>query len=330
VGRDGIILFYFFLAAALLFNFQNGFQDSASLVAPVIASRSLPPRTALFVVGMAEFVGPFLFGTAVAATIGAGLLAPGVVTMLALICALGAAIGWNLITWWLGMPSSSSHALVGGMVGAAIASAGWDAVIVGGLLKIVIALLLSPLLGMAAGFLIMRFLLFLCQKATPGVSRVFRVGQIFTSLILALSHSANDAQKTMGVIALGLVIVGWQPSFAVPVWVILVCAGAMALGSSIGAWRLIRTLGARVITVRPIHGFAAQLSGAVVVLGAALLGGQVSSTQVLSSTLMGVGSAERITKVRWETGREMLWAWLITIPICVLAGAALYWVAAIW
>lgn len=323
-----MILLCVFLGAALLFNFLNGFHDSASLVATVIASRSLPPRVALFLVALAEFVGPFLFGTAVAAAIGAGLLAPDVITLAALLCALGAAIGWNLVTWWLGMPSSSSHALVGGMVGAAIASAGWQAVLMVGLIKVIIALLISPLLGMAAGFLVMRLLLFLCRAAPPEINRVFQIGQIFTSLILALGHSANDAQKTMGVITLGLVVAGWQSSFQVPGWVILICAGAIALGSFTGAWRLIRTLGARVITVRPIHGFAAQLSGAIVILGAALLGGPVSSTQVLSSTLMGVGSAERITKVRWQTGREMLWAWVITIPICVLAGAGLYWIFA--
>jgi PiT family inorganic phosphate transporter len=308
-----------------LFDFLNGFHDSANLVATVIASRSLPPRVALLLAAAAEFVGPFLFGTAVAAAIGDGLLAPGVITIPALLCALGAAIGWNLLTWWLGLPASSSHALVGGLVGAAIASAGWHAVVVWGLVKILIALFLSPLLGMGAGFLVMRFLLFLCRRATPDVNRVFRFGQIFTSLILALSHSANDAQKTMGVITLGLVIAGAQNSFHVPVWVVLLSASAIALGSYSGAWRLIRTLGARVITVRPIHGFAAQLSGAAVILGAALLGGPVSSTQVLGSALMGVGSAERITKVRWEAGREMLWAWALTIPVCIGTGAGLFW-----
>jgi inorganic phosphate transporter, PiT family len=319
-------IFLVLLIVALLFDFLNGFHDSANLVATVIASRALPPRVALLLAALAEFAGPFLFGTAVAAAIGDGLLAPGVITIPALLCALGAAIGWNLVTWRLGLPASSSHALIGGLVGAAVASAGWHAVIAWGLIKILAALFLSPLLGIAAGFLVMRLLLFLCRHATPDVNRVFRIGQIFTSLILALSHSANDAQKTMGVITLGLVIAGMQSSFHVPGWVILLSASAIALGSYSGAWRLIRTLGGRVITVRPIHGFAAQLSGAGVILGAALLGGPVSSTQVLGSALMGVGSAERITKVRWEAGREMLWAWMLTIPVCIVLGAGLYWV----
>jgi inorganic phosphate transporter, PiT family len=317
-------ILFLFLVVALFFNFLNGFHDSATLVATVIASRALPPRIALLLAATAEFLGPFLFGTAVAAAIGEGLLAPGVMTLPALLCALGAAISWNLITWWLGQPASSSHALVGGLVGAAVASAGWQAVRAGGLAKILVALFVSPLLGIAAGFLVMKGLLFLCRKATPEVNRVFRIGQVFTSLVLALSHSANDAQKTMGVMTLGLVIAGVQNSFHVPGWVILGCAASIALGSFSGAWRLIRTLGARVITVRPIHGFAAQLSGASVILGAALLGGPVSSTQVLGSALMGVGSAERITKVRWVAGQEMLWAWVLTIPVCVLLGAGLY------
>lgn len=312
------------LILALSFDFLNGFHDSANLAATVIASRALSSRSALALVAAAELAGPFLFGTAVAAVIGDGLLARQALTLTVLLATLGAAILWNLLTWILGLPSSSSHALVGGLIGAAIASAGWQAVQPGGLAKVLLSLLVAPVLGLAAGFLLMHFTLWICRNASPSVNRFFRAGQIFTSMGLALSHSANDAQKTMGVITLGLVILGLQPHFAVPGWVVLLSASALALGSFAGAGRLIRTLGGRVLTVRPIHGFTAQLSGATVILAAAILGGPVSSTQVLGSALLGVGSADRPSRVRWTVGREMLTAWLLTIPVCTLLAGLLY------
>jgi PiT family inorganic phosphate transporter len=227
------------------------------------------------------------------------------------------------VTWYLGLPSSSSHALIGGLLGAALLSGGLEVVRFDGLTKILLALLISPLAGFLAGFLVMRLTLFASQKAHPRVNDVFRRLQALTLIVLALSHGTNDAQKTMGVIAMGLVAGGYLEHFVVPVWVIAASAGSIALGTSLGGWRLIRTLGAKIFRVRPVHGFASQVAGASVILGAALMGGPVSTTQVMSSTIMGVGAAERLNKVRWMVLRDLVVAWVLTIPLtALLAGGA--------
>jgi PiT family inorganic phosphate transporter len=313
------------IAAALIFDFLNGFNDSSSLVATVIASRAMSPRRALTLTAVAEFAGPFLFGVAVANTVGKGLIAPGVVTMPVVLAGVAAAIVWNRITWFIAVPSSSSHALVGGLMGAALLSAGLGAIQLGGLIKILLSLFLSPPLGFLAGFALMRLVLFLAQSATPRINDWFRQAQLFTSIGLALSHGANDSQKTMGVITLGLIASGQIESFDVPLWVVVISAGAIALGTSLGGWRLIRTLGGRIYTIRPVHGFTTHLGATGVILGAALLGGPVSTTQVISSAIMGVGSAERLSKVRWDVAEDMLWAWGLTIPATMLVGAGTLW-----
>ena len=314
------------IAAALLFDFLNGFNDSSSLVATVIASRAMSPRRALTITAVAEFAGPFLFGVAVAHTVGKGLIDPSVVKVPVVLAGVVAAIVWNRITWFLAVPSSSSHALVGGLMGATMLSAGFSAIQRGGLIKILVALFISPPLGFAAGFLLMRLILLLARSATPRVNDWFREGQLLTSVALALSHGANDSQKTMGIITLGLVASGQLKSFDVPLWVIIASAGAIALGTSLGGWRLIRTLGGRIYTIRPVHGFTTHISATCVILGAALLGGPVSTTQVISSAIMGVGSAERLSKVRWDVAEDMLWAWGLTIPTTMLVGAGVLWV----
>jgi PiT family inorganic phosphate transporter len=237
------------------------------------------PRTALVVASVAEFCGPFLFGVAVASTIGTEILDPKAISLGVLMAALGSAIIWDLITWFFGIPSSSSHALIGGMLGAAIANGHLDKIQILGMEKVLIALFVSPLLGVAVGWLLMRFLLFLGRRSSPRINSVFKRGQIFTSIALALSHGTNDAQKTMGVITSALVILGFEKEFVVPWWVVALCAGAISLGISTGGWRIIKTLGAGMYRIRPIHGFAAQATSASIRLGAALLGGPVSSTQ---------------------------------------------------
>lgn len=316
---------------ALVFDFLNGLHDSANIVATVISSRALNPRSALLLTALGEFSGPFLFGVAVAKTVGAGLLDPSAITLQVMIAALLGAIAWNLLTWYWGIPSSSSHALVGGLLGAAISSGGLDVVMASGLIKILAALFISPPLGLLAGYLITKLLFLLTRWATPRVNRSFQRLQIITSFGLALSHGTNDAQKTMGVITLGLLISGNLADFTVPTWVIVVSAAAIALGTSLGGWRLIRTLGGRIMKVRPVHGFASQLAGAGVILTAALLGGPVSTTQVMSSSIMGSGAAERVSKVRWQVGQEMLVAWLLTIPTAGLIATLSYFlIRAIW
>jgi PiT family inorganic phosphate transporter len=307
--------FFVLLALALIFDFLNGLHDSSNVVATVISSHALPPRLAMIWAGIAHFLGPFLFGVAVATTVGDELLNTNQITTLDIIAALIAAITWNLITWYFGIPSSSSHALVGGLLGAAVYTHGITVVHLSGLTKIVIVLLLSPFIGMIGGFIVMRIILWATRQSSPKINRFFRLGQILTLSGLALSHGSNDAQKTMGIIVLGLISAGYIEIFYVPLWIIVVSAAAIALGTSFGGWRLIRTLGGKIFRIRPIHGFTAQISGAIVILGAALIGGPVSTTQVLSSTIMGVGAAERISKVRWAVLRDMLYTWIFTIPV---------------
>ncbi len=312
------------LALALGFNFLNGFHDSSSLVATVISSRSLQPRVALVLAALAEFAGPFLFGLAVATTVGSDLLRRDSLSLAVLAAALASAVLWNLLTWYLGMPSSSSHALLGGLMGSAVLAAGVPVIQLPGLFKILIALFVSPPLGLLAGFLVMRLTLWVVRGATPKVSGTFRRLQVPTLIGLGLSHGTNDAQKTMGVIALALLLAGRQRVFEIPLWVVFVSSAAIALGTSLGGWRLIRTLGGRIYRIRPIHAFASQASGAGVILVAALLGGPVSTTQVISSAILGVGAADRWGKVRWSILRQMVMAWLLTIPATAVLSAAGY------
>lgn len=314
----------FVVIAALIFDFLNGFHDSSNIVATVISSRAMPPRVILFLAAVAHFASPFFFGVAVATTVGKGVIEPSAISPIVVLAAAIAAIIWNIITWWLGIPSSSSHALIGGLLGSSIIAYGFMIVQVSGLIKVLIALFISPVLGLLAGFLIMRTLMVLLRGATPRISVLFKRLQIITAIGLSLSHGTNDAQKTMGLITMGLVATGFQENFTVPIWVIAASAGAIALGTLLGGWRLIRTLGGRIYTIRPIHAFSSQAASAVVILGAALLGGPVSTTQVVGSSIMGSGAAERITKVRWQVGQEMLTAWVLTIPVTMGISALLF------
>jgi PiT family inorganic phosphate transporter len=314
--------FFILLGVALLFDFLNGFHDSSNIVATVISSRALHPRVALLLAAVSHFVGPFLFGVAVATTIGHELLDENALNQSVITAALISAVVWNLVTWYIGIPSSSSHALLGGLLGAAIlASRGIYVVLLPGLVKIIIALLLSPVVGLVFGFLVMRFTLWAVRKATPRIDTFFKNSQILTLIGLGLSHGTNDAQKTMGVIALGLFLSGRTAEFSIPMWVVAASAGAIALGTAMGGWRLIRTLGGKIYRIRPIHGFTSQIAGAGVILGAALLGGPVSTTQVMSSSIMGVGAAQRVNMVRWNVLMEMVTAWLLTIPLTAVLAA---------
>jgi len=318
------------IALALVFDFLNGFHDSSNIVATMIASRALTGRQALTITAIAHFVGPFLFGVAVATTLGNEVLNDSQVKLSVTLAALVASIVWNIITWWLGIPSSSSHALVGGLVGAAVVESGWGVVKLAGLGKVVLALAISPLIGLVAGYLAMKLVLFLARASSPKINTFFKRAQIITALALALSHGTNDAQKTMGIITLGLVSAGVLPTFHVPLWVIAICAAAIALGTATGGWRLIKTLGSKFFKVRPVHGFTTQVASASVILTAAILGGPVSTTQVVSSAIMGVGSAERVSKVRWGTAGQIVIAWLTTIPFAAILAAALAVVLRRW
>jgi PiT family inorganic phosphate transporter len=311
------------IGLALIFDFFNGFHDSSNIVATIIASRALTGRQALTITAVAEFIGPFLFGVAVATTIGNEVLNDTQVKLSVTLAALIASVVWNIITWRLGIPSSSSHALVGGLIGAAVVENGWGVVKLAGLGKVVLALAISPLVGLIAGYLAMKTVLFMARGASPKINVFFKRAQIVTAIALALSHGTNDAQKTMGIITLGLVSAGVLPTFHVPLWVIAICAGAIAAGTATGGWRLIKTLGSKFFKVRPVHGFTTQVASAAVILSAALLGGPVSTTQVVSSAIMGVGSAERVSKVRWGTAGQIVVAWVTTIPFAAILAAGL-------
>jgi inorganic phosphate transporter, PiT family len=313
------------IVLALIFDFLNGIHDSSNVVATMISSRALPPKLALGITAVANFIGPFIFGVAVAETIGHEVVISGVINIQVILAALTSAILWNLLTWYLGFPSSSSHALVGGIIGSVLIGAGAKAILVPGLLKILIALFASPILGLVFGYLILRLVFLICWNTSPRVNTFFKRGQLITSLALALSHGTNDAQKTMGIITLALVTGGILAEFKVPFWVIIICAGMIALGTAVGGWRLIRTLGGKFYRIRPIDGFASQLASAVVILGASFFGGPVSTTQVVSSSIMGVGAAERKNKVRWGVAEEIAIAWVLTIPATALVASGLYW-----
>jgi PiT family inorganic phosphate transporter len=313
------------IALAIVFDFLNGVHDSSNIVATMISSRAIQPRVALGMTAVAEFSGPFIFGVAVANTIGAEIVASEFLNVGIIIAALISAILWNVMTWLLGIPSSSSHALIGGLIGAVTVGAGFQAIQMPGVTKVLISLFASPIIGLFAGMLVANIIFMLSWKATPKVNGLFKRLQIITSLGLALSHGTNDAQKTMGVITLGLLITGQITSFKVPFWVIVVCAAAIAIGTSVGGWQLIRTLGAKFYKIRPIHGFASQVTSAAVILTASLVGGPVSTTQVVSTAIMGVGAAERLSKVHWGVAGEILTAWIFTIPATAVLGGLLYW-----
>ncbi len=286
----------------------------------------MAPRAALFFTAITEFIGPYLFGVAVARTIGAGIIMPGMISMEVLLAALISAIFWGLFTWYFGIPSSSLHALVGALIGAVAVSVGWQAILLPGLLKIVTALFFSPVLGLVVGFIFTRLVYYFARNASMRINWFFKNAQVLTGLGLGLSHGANDAQKAMGVITLGLVTYGYLDSFTVPMWVLTASAGAMALGTSIGGWRLIKTLGSKFYKIRPVNGFCTQISSAGVNLGAALLGGPVSTTHVVSSTILGVGAAERLNKVRWTVVKGILITWVLTMPATACVAALVYFI----
>lgn len=302
------------IVLALGFGFLNGFHDSSSMVATVISSRAMPPRQALLLTSLAHLVAPFLFGVAVATTIGHEVVKESAVTLPAVQAGLMAAIFWSLLTWWLGMPSSSSHALIGGIVGSMAIDPGWQALQPSGLLKVLGALFFAPLFGLAVSYAVMRLVFFLARGASPRINWWFKRAQALTVLGLSLGHGTNDAQKTMGIITMALLAGRAIPSFHVPLWVVAISAGVMTLGASLGSWRLIRTLGVGLYRMQPVHSFTAQVAAALVIIGGVLFGGPVSTTQVIAAAVIGAGSAERMSKVRWGLAGQILRAWLLTIP----------------
>jgi PiT family inorganic phosphate transporter len=307
---------------AVVFDFSNGFHDTANAIATSIATRALRPTHALLMATAFNFIGAFA-GTAVAKTIGAGLVDEATTTQVIVAAALIGAIAWNLITWWLGLPSSSSHALIGGLLGSTIIAVGAGAVKWNGVItKVIVPLVSSPILGFIGAFILMVALTWVFRNAArKPLGRVFKRLQVISAGYMAFAHGSNDAQKTMGIITLALFSAGVVTTTDVPPWVIVIAATAMSLGTAMGGWRIIRTMGHRVAKLEPVHGFAAETTAATVILTAAHFGMPVSTTHVISSAIMGVGASKGMRGVRWGVAQRILIAWVLTLPAAGMAGA---------
>lgn len=315
---DPIILLVIVVGLTLIFDYINGFHDAANAIATVVSTRVMRPTSAVIYGAVLNFIGA-LMGTEVAATIGKGLVDPEAITMITVLCTIIAAICWNLLTWWKGLPTSSSHALIGSLLGATFFSGAggldnihldkvWE--------KIVLPMLTSPILGFVIGFALMTGLIWMVWRTKlPKINKRFGRLQIISAGFMALSHGHNDAQKSMGIIALALVLTYPTEEFAVPFWVIITCAIAMGLGTLSGGWRIIRTMGSKMITLQPIHGFAAETTASLIITGASQFGIPVSTTQVISSSILGVGATKRLSAVRWGIVGNILWAWVLTLPL---------------
>ena len=344
-----MILFLLVVFAAVAFEYINGFHDAANAIATVVSTKVLTPRQAIAMAAFFNLTGA-LMGTAVASTIGKGMVDPKIVTMPTIFCALLGAIAWNLLTWWLGLPSSSSHALIGGLCGAALASAGNDWSVLkwrtGLLPKVVAPMITSPILGFILGGLLMFILLVTLRSFTPHlVQSIFGRLQLISAAWMAHSHGTNDAQKTMGIIALAL-FTGTQsglfsglppvfnflhtPEFKVSTWVVVLCAGTMAAGTAAGGWRIIRTLGHKMVKLQPVHGFAAETSAAVIIQVASSYGIPLSTTHVISTSIMGVGAVKRFSGVKWTVVERIVWAWVLTLPATGTISYLLARLAAAW
>ncbi len=305
------------IVASVIFDFINGFHDTANAIATSVSTRVLSPKKAVAMAAVLNLAGA-ASGTAVAKTVGAGLVDAGSVTQLTVLSALLAAIIWDLITWYYGLPTSSSHAVLSSLVGAAVATSGTGVVIGAGVFKILIGLVVSPIVGLILGYFIMELLSrYFCNHSPSSVNNIFTRFQILSAAYMAFSHGSNDAQKTMGIITMALISFYHLPTFNVPLWVILVCAVSMAMGTAVGGWRIIKTLGTKLAQLRPINGFAAETAAATVIEIASRMGLPLSTTHVITSSIMGVGASKRLKAVRWIMGGNIIAAWIITIPACV-------------
>lgn len=309
------------------FDFINGFHDAANAIATVVSTRVMRPAHAVMYGAALNFIGA-LMGTEVAATIGKGLVDAANITIQTVICTVTAAIVWNLITWYKGLPTSSSHALIGSLLGATFFSAGNDSIIWPKVMeKVVGPMVTSPILGVTLGFTIMLGLTWAVHRVALGkINKVFSKLQILSAGFMALNHGHNDAQKSMGIIALALMLTYPSDDFHVPTWVVLSCAVAMGIGTMTGGWRIIRTLGTKMIKLQPIHGFAAETTASIIIFGASHFGIPVSTTQVISTSIMGVGATKRLSAVRWGIVGNIVWAWVLTIPLTFCFAGALMWV----
>ncbi|HTN29104.1 MAG TPA: inorganic phosphate transporter, partial [Burkholderiales bacterium] len=325
-GPVGLSVVITLVAIALAFDFMNGFHDAANSIATVVSTRVLKPYQAVLLAAVFNFVALFVFHLNVATTVGKGIVEQGVIDHYVVFGALVGAIAWNLITWYYGIPSSSSHALIGGIVGAGVAKAGVWALIPSGLLKVVAFIFISPVLGFLLGSLLMVTISWLFVRSTPSrVDRLFRRLQLFSSSLYSLGHGGNDAQKTVGIIWMLLIAAGYTTPDHVPPWVVIACYVTIGLGTMFGGWRIVKTMGQRITKVRPAGGFCAELSGSITLFIATGLGIPVSTTHTITGAIVGMGSAQNVSAVRWGVAGNLLWAWILTIPCSAfIAGVAWY------
>jgi PiT family inorganic phosphate transporter len=319
---------YIVIAFVLIFDFINGFHDSANSIATVVSTKVLSPLSAVVMASFFNFVAFLIFPLKVATTMGKGVINPDVVNLTVIAAALIAAITWNLLTWWWGLPSSSSHTLVGGLVGAAIAKAGVGSVVIGGVLKIVAFIVIAPVLGMVISYLISALVIFICRKATPSkVDKYFRKIQLFSASAFSLGHGGNDAQKSMGIIWVALIVTNHiTKNDPIALWIVLSCQAAIALGTLFGGWRIVKTMGQKITKLKPFEGFCAETAGSITLFGATSLGIPVSTTHTITGAIIGVGARKGVSAVKWGVTGKIFWAWIFTIPVSALIAAIVFFI----
>jgi PiT family inorganic phosphate transporter len=326
------LLVIFLVLTALAFDFINGFHDSANAISTIVSTRVLSPRQAVLWAAFFNFIALFLVGVPVAKTIGTGIIRPDIISDAVIFAALGGAIAWNLITWYFGLPSSSSHALIGGLMGVGFVKGGMKVLVLSGITKTAIFIVLSPAIGMVLGLVFMVTVLNLCRNSTVyRADRIFRRLQLLSSAVFSMGHGMNDAQKTMGIIAMVLFGRGISgPVFHIPLWVEIVCYTTIAMGTMAGGWRIVKTMGTKITKLRPMGGFCAEAAAAGAIIGASLAGIPVSTTHTITGAIVGVGATHRITAVRWGLAGTIVWGWVLTIPLTALISAAIYTLLTVW
>jgi len=319
---------YIVIALVLIFDFINGFHDSANSIATIVSTRVLSPFSAVLLAAVFNFIAFVVFPLKVATTIGKGIVNPDVLSLTVIGSALVAAITWNLLTWWWGLPSSSSHTLVGGLVGAAVASSGFGSIITGGVLKVVLFIFIAPILGMVISILITIIVLHLVKNHSPfGVDKHFRRLQLLSASAFSIGHGGNDAQKSMGIIWVAMITAGLTTKDSpIDLWIVLSCQAAIALGTLFGGWRIVKTMGQKITKLKPYEGFCAETAGALTLFGATHFGIPVSTTHTITGSIIGVGTLKGITAVKWGVTTRIFWSWILTIPISAIIGSTMYFI----
>jgi PiT family inorganic phosphate transporter len=317
---------YIVVALVLIFDFINGFHDSANSIATIVSTKVLSPVAAVTMAAFFNFIAFLIFEPKVAHTMGKGVINPDVINLTVIASALVAAIIWNLFTWWYGLPSSSSHTLVGGLVGAAVASSGWSSVVFAGVIKIIIFIVIAPLLGMVMSFMISAIVIFLARKHSPsGVDKHFRRLQLLSAAAFSLGHGGNDAQKSMGIIWVAMIVTGLTTkNDPIAMWIVLSCQSAIALGTLLGGWRIVKTMGQKITKLKPFEGFCAESAGAITLFGATHFGIPVSTTHVITGAIIGAGARKGVSAVKWGVTTNIFWAWILTIPVSAIIGLLMY------